>query len=338
MKLIFGTSRCKWLGCFIALAFVVGGGEAHERAQAEEASAGPAAQYKAVLKFAGDNSLVEKGSNPETRLLIQTQEHDQSLISDYWIGVQCEPVEESTYSPGESPGITVSIRGGVKVNEVIPDGAAEEAGLKRGDVLLRFGNSELKSLNDVFKVVGEAETNETSIVLIRDGKMITKKITPKHRPKNEQTKIKGAYNVEQLNLPNLETAYRFVLSEKQLPEGYTLNIELKANEDIGITVKKDHLEWKVDEDEIEKLPSEIQELSTSIVESCKPYTKSQNTILWNAQSNYKNALHKAVLLEVAPTSKTKEPNVQLADVQRQLLELTKAVSQLQEEMAQNKDK
>jgi S1-C subfamily serine protease len=65
--------------------------------------------------------------------------------------------------PGGTPGVLLA---GVR-----PGGAAERAGMKRGDILVRLGKHEIRSVQDLGFALGAARPGETvTAVVIRDGK------------------------------------------------------------------------------------------------------------------------------------------------------------------------
>jgi S1-C subfamily serine protease len=65
--------------------------------------------------------------------------------------------------PGGGPGVLLA---GVR-----PGGAAEKAGMKRGDILLRLGQHEIRSVQDLGFALSAARPGETvTAVVLRDGK------------------------------------------------------------------------------------------------------------------------------------------------------------------------
>ncbi len=69
-------------------------------------------------------------------------------------------------------------RDGALVNEVVEDSAADKAGLKAGDVVVRFNNETILDASDIRNAVGLVEPGtRTDMTYLRDGKRITTKIT-----------------------------------------------------------------------------------------------------------------------------------------------------------------
>jgi regulator of sigma E protease len=74
------------------------------------------------------------------------------------------------------------------IAEVIPQSVAEQAGLKSGDLFKRVGGRDVRSFDEVQRVVTANTEREIEIVVLRDGREITFRATPKLR---EQKTIFG---------------------------------------------------------------------------------------------------------------------------------------------------
>jgi Tol biopolymer transport system component len=60
---------------------------------------------------------------------------------------------------------------GVLLSDVVPDGAAQKAGLKGGDLIIQIGTTEIGSVSDLMYVLGAAKPGEkTTITYVRGGK------------------------------------------------------------------------------------------------------------------------------------------------------------------------
>jgi hypothetical protein len=83
---------------------------------------------------------------------------------------------------GTIPDFSGSDVEGVALSGVRPDGPADKAGIKGGDVIIEFAGQTIKNLYDYSFVLGAVKTDEpTEIVVLRDGKRVTLTITPEAR-------------------------------------------------------------------------------------------------------------------------------------------------------------
>lgn len=73
--------------------------------------------------------------------------------------------------------------GKVTIQGVQPDGPAEKAGIKAGDVLLKIGKQEVKDVQAVVKTVGAAKPGDKlKLTIERDGKEKTITVTLAEKP------------------------------------------------------------------------------------------------------------------------------------------------------------
>ena len=205
---------------------------------------------------------------------IPTEEVDSSLISNYWIGVQCEPAGSVTFSPKEVPDAELTIDGGMKILAVTEGSAAEESGLEEGDVLLKFAANQMNTLNDLYAVIGETENNEASIVVVRDGELVSMQIKPQQRPQ-ETDETEGMdqspkMELQKISLKSIEDAFQQEFQNKQLPEGYRLQFELVRGKDIMLKVTKGDETWNASDDSLDDLPEPVRAVASDVVEKCRP--------------------------------------------------------------------
>jgi C-terminal processing protease CtpA/Prc len=74
---------------------------------------------------------------------------------------------------GPGPGKSGVLLGGVR-----PGGAAEKAGLRRGDLMVRLGTHDVSSIEDFMYVLNASKPGETTkVVVIRDGKRVELEVT-----------------------------------------------------------------------------------------------------------------------------------------------------------------
>ena len=89
-----------------------------------------------------------------------------------WLGVY---IQEVTQDIAESLGMDEPK--GALVSEVIKGSPAEEAGIKRGDVIIGFGGKEVKTSRELPAMVASTEVGKVvDVKILRDGKPITLKV------------------------------------------------------------------------------------------------------------------------------------------------------------------
>ena len=78
-------------------------------------------------------------------------------------GASLGTVPSYTEDPNAPPGVVLS--------DVVPDGAAQKAGLKAGDRIIAIGGVEVRSVNDLMFVLQAAKPGtDVKVVYVRDGK------------------------------------------------------------------------------------------------------------------------------------------------------------------------
>ena len=290
--------------------------------QAEEEKNEPSAKtYYGVLA----KNLMQK-SSPQNAWVAEFEindkdedEIDQSLISDFWIGVQCEKAGVTTFSPKEVPGAQLKVEGGMKILAVTEGGAAEKAGVKEGDVLLKFAEKDMDTVNDLYAVIGEMGETENEAIFVREGELLSINIMPRRRPETKEQQVSGLWTTEQ--------AIQYELDGSKLPKGYRLTIELERGKDVVVTAVKGKESWSGDSESIDKLPDELRPLSLDLVAKCKPVV-TENQLLWTM--NVSPSLAQGRLLPRLPMVVNNQDR--LVEIYERLVELTKAVEQLKEKI------
>jgi serine protease Do len=104
---------------------------------------------------------------------ILEQLRTEGRVTRGWLGVS---VQKMTPELAESFGLDQER--GALVAEVIKGSPAEEAGLKRGDVIMTFNGHDIKEMHDLPRLVAATPVNETAMLqILRDGKSREVKIT-----------------------------------------------------------------------------------------------------------------------------------------------------------------
>ncbi len=124
----------------------------------------------------------------------------EAVPTGFWIGVQVVPVPELFLSHFGVKDETGSL---VAVDRVLPDGPAAKAGVKRGDIVLKFGDKEIRSLPDLIEQVSKAKETATNLEVVRDGAKTTLSVTPVPRPDDVQN-VPGILNLREMpRMPHL---------------------------------------------------------------------------------------------------------------------------------------
>lgn len=94
-----------------------------------------------------------------------------------WLGIH---IGELTEALAQAFGVD---KKGVLIQEVIEDSPAEKAGLRAGDVIVRFGGQEVGSIDELFGVLDQTKVDEgIDAVVVREGEQVTLNVAPTKRP------------------------------------------------------------------------------------------------------------------------------------------------------------
>lgn len=100
---------------------------------------------------------------------VVAQLKDKGHVSRGWLGVVIQEVNREL---AESFGLKKAA--GALVAEVITDSPAEEAGLREGDIITKFGDKEIELSADLPHVVGSTKAgNKVPVQVVRNGRMKT---------------------------------------------------------------------------------------------------------------------------------------------------------------------
>lgn len=128
---------------------------------------------------AQEGEAVNKSEKPQAVQPADSKTVAQNAPDAYWIGVRVAPIP-SVLLP--QFGVKEDGVGRVVVEQVIPNGPAAKAGLKRGDVILQLGGKDIFCLGDLVRQVDSAKAIEQPMVVAREGKNVNLTVTPAARP------------------------------------------------------------------------------------------------------------------------------------------------------------
>ena len=100
-----------------------------------------------------------------------------------WMGVA---IQELTPALAQSFQLPEGQQGGVLISEVHQDGPSAKAGLQRGDVILKYGNEEVKDVNHLRNIVARTKVGkQKEITVLRDGKETPLTLVLGERPSDQ---------------------------------------------------------------------------------------------------------------------------------------------------------
>ena len=190
--------------------------------------------------------------------------------NQYWIGVRCvAPVPEMVRAHAEVPDDS-----GIFVAEVLPEGPAAAAGLKRHDVILAVGDKPVKAVADLIAAVGKSQGEKLTLKILRGGKQQDVALAPQKRleefdskgpvamPPGSKWQKLGKYFDQ--SRPGMDgrppLRMRFMhpgMILPPLPAGMTVTVTRQGDEPAKITVKKGDKTWELTADDMDKLPDDV---------------------------------------------------------------------------------
>lgn len=98
------------------------------------------------------------------------KEHGKVLRG--WLGIVMQEVDRNL-----AKSFGMDKPGGALISRVLPDGPAEQAGLKAGDIILKYNGTEVPSWQAIKPLVGDSHPGDVvTLDLLRDGKVVTIKV------------------------------------------------------------------------------------------------------------------------------------------------------------------
>jgi serine protease Do len=138
-----------------------------------------------------------------------------------YLGVSIGEVDAAT-----AKALGLDVPKGVIIQSVVPGGAAETAGLKEGDVILKIDDKEVYQPNELQAIIGQKSAGDVvQLTIWRDGKSIVKSVTLRTRDNKEQFVSQKKDDKEEVISDDVD---KLTLNEIGLSVRNMTNDELKA--------------------------------------------------------------------------------------------------------------
>jgi hypothetical protein len=211
---------------------------------------------------------------------VEAAEDEGAAPSEYYIGIALGELPELVKTQ-------LKLEHGLVVDDVIEGSPAAKAEFKVQDILIRADDAKIAEAADILKAVDVAKDKEMRILVLRDGKELTLKVTPAKRPKPEAGEVRKTETLEARvpasAIQRIEEALRELKGEDGAaralelyfpragvvaPKVQTLKVaELPKNLKISITrdgdgpakihVERDGKEWDATDDKLGELPADV---------------------------------------------------------------------------------
>jgi hypothetical protein len=203
---------------------------------------------------------------PRPLRVVVGERGEQEASSPYYIGLGLDELSDQLKAQ-------LDLEHGVVVADVFPDSPAAKADIKRHDILIKAGETDVQSPQDVLKAVNEAQDKELPLVVLRAGKKVKVTVTPTKRPMEARapreqeggdSEGRGRFGFARgegrdalfLYHPGVMLG-KGMVKFGELPADISISIKKLGKEPAQIAVKKGEKSWEVTEDKLSDLPEEV---------------------------------------------------------------------------------
>jgi serine protease Do len=124
---------------------------------------------------------------------------DDGVVERGWLGVHIQAIDEDL-----ATSLGLDEAEGALVAEVTPDSPAAEAGLKRGDVILKYGDRQIDDLRTLTRAVGNTDPGtDAAMVIWRDGSEQSLEVEIGQMPGEDQVVAMAPDQPEATDTPKL---------------------------------------------------------------------------------------------------------------------------------------
>lgn len=191
--------------------------------------------------------------------------------SEYWIGVQLASLDEFALAQ-------LKLKQGISAAEVFPDSPAQKGGVQKHDVLLKFGETDINTPEDLVAAVEKTKEQEAELAVLRGGEKLALKVKPVKRSNEGRFKVEVAPPADEVRRveswlrrlgkgePGADPVdvFRFrpgvILPETkriEFPKDLSVSVEKQGNEPAKIKVKQGEKQWETTADKLGDLPAEV---------------------------------------------------------------------------------
>ena len=188
----------------------------------------------------------------------------------HWLGVHAIPIDDALRSQ-------LGLEERLLVQHVVPESPAAQAGLQQYDIVLRFGDTEIHTLDQLLQAVDENKEREVALTILRGGKQQTMQVKPAVRPAEGVGTIAESIPDRQkwegivrgwmddrgvgwqtggkLNMHFVGPG--FVAMTGPFPQNLSVTMHKEGDKPAQITVQRNDDKWEVTEDSLDKLPDDV---------------------------------------------------------------------------------
>ena len=208
----FGLSHTVTVGVVSAKGRNIGAGQYDEFIQTDASinpgnSGGPLINIKGEV--IGINTAIISGGGPgggnvgigfaipvNMAKSILTDLREKGKVTRGWLGVMIQKI-----TPDLAKSFSLTDKKGALVGDVIPDGPAAKAGIKRGDVIVKFNGQEVSNMEQLPKIVARTTPDtDVNVEVVRDGKSMSLNVRIAILKDGEQKVARGEAAVDPLGM------------------------------------------------------------------------------------------------------------------------------------------
>jgi hypothetical protein len=198
-------------------------------------------------------------------------ERQGGRVSEYWVGLECYPVDGALGAQLGLPGET-----GLVVERVSPDSPAEKAAFKQYDVIVQAGDAPMKSVADLIAQIEDAGEKELAVQVIRGGQKMTVRVAPEKRPGRARI-VPGDRTMDPRAIGEMlerlgrarQPGDRFnfqiwrpgaVFPDRELPKlpkDMKISITKQGDSPATITIERGDQRWEAAENKLSELPDDV---------------------------------------------------------------------------------